>query len=456
MASFPALVSGWLCHLRSLFGSAEDTPAPVRCAGNGGAQVESVLTILEERGFIVQCTEGLRDLLEREKVTVYASFDPTVASLHIGNLIPLVALDHFRQAGHRILVVLGGATAMVGRRSGRSEERPLLPADQVDRNLDAIAAQVHRVLDPYGLDPPVILNNAEWQSTVTLVDWLSDVGKHLSVEEMLAWESVRSRWEKGRGTTLTELTYMAMRASDFLHLSRTFGCALQCGGDDQWGNINAGIELIRRREGTSAFGLTFPLITTDWDEKIGTMSREAVWLDPQRTFPWTLYQYFIRRDPRDAGRLLRLLTFLQIADIEALEARTDRDAPHPRQVLAYEVTRMVHGERTAVHMANAHDSVYVSETRGLSDKHVTGIYSDTECTEVAWATLEAGIAIPDLLVMTGQSPGRNEALGLLEARAVYVNNIPLGAEAVIRPEHLASESYIILRIGRRTHLVRFT
>ena len=421
-------------------------------------QMDSILKTLEERGFVAQCTEGLRDLLEREKVTVYVGFDPTAASLHIGHLVPLMALAHFRRAGHRVLVVLGGTTAMVGDPSGRSAERPLLESDQVDRHLEAIAGQVRGILDPEGTDPPTVLNNADWLSTVTLVEWLRDVGKHFPVAAMIGRESVRSRLESGEGITLTEFVYMTIQATDFLHLFRDFGCVLQCGGSDQWGNITSGIELVRRRcDGAAAFGLTFPLITTASGEKIGSTTRDAVWLDPERTAPYELYQHFVRQDDRDVGRFMRLYTFLPITEIEALEASV-RAAPEerrPQKALAFEVTRMVHGERTAQQVATAAGILYGTEIRDLSDELLETVFSDVPATEIRWEKLEGGIPILDLLVETGLVSGKNEGRRLLNQGGIYVNNVRVDPDAIIGPKHLASESFIVLRVGRRRyHLVR--
>src|SRR5262249_21667922 len=278
-----------------------------------------VFDTLEERGFVAQCSdEGLRDHLASNRITVYCGFDPSAPSLHLGNLVPIMGLAHFQRAGHRVLEVVGGATGMIGDPSGKSEERNLLTAEQIAQNVASMRRQMERFLDFSGPNPAVIVNNHDWIGPMSFIDWLRDVGKYFTVNYMTAKESVKRRLESEQGISYTEFSYMTLQAYDFLHLFDHFGCTLQVGGSDQWGNITAGMDLIRKLRQGTAYALTFPLVTTAAGEKFGKSAGNAMWLDPAPTSPWDFYQYLVRQEDRDVIRFLNLFTFLPKDQIDAL------------------------------------------------------------------------------------------------------------------------------------------
>jgi tyrosyl-tRNA synthetase len=423
--------------------------------------MSSVLDVLRDRGFVTQVSdERLSELLQRQSVTVYAGFDPTADSLHLGHVVPIMALAHFQRAGHQVLLVVGGATGMIGDPSGRSEERQLLSIDQVAANAQAIGQQMGRYFDLSAKYPPILLNNLDWIGRMTFIDWLRDVGKHFTLGYMLAKESVSRRLQSELGISYTEFSYMTLQAYDFLHLYDHYGCLLQVGGSDQWGNITAGIDLIRRQRQTQAYGLTFHLITTSSGEKFGKSAGNAIWLDSKRTSPWDFYQYLVRQDDKDVIRFLKLYTFLPLERIAQLEQAT-LTAPEKREaqkVLAYEVTKIVHGESVAREMAHAAEVVYQSEIRGISDDVLASVFASVPSTSIGKQELEAGLPLVDLLVRTGLAKSKNEARRALDAESIYVNNVKIAkdqSDMKLSLRHLASPSFIVLRSGKKNyHLLR--
>jgi tyrosyl-tRNA synthetase len=415
-----------------------------------------VFPMLQERGFIAQSSDdSLAGLLANNKVTLYAGFDPTADSLHLGHLVPIMGLAHFQRAGHRPLVVVGGATGMVGDPSGRSEERNLLTREQVAANVLAVRRQMERFLAFDGPNAATILDNFDWIGSFSFLDWLRDVGKHFTVAVMLAKESVQRRLDGG--LSYTEFSYMTLQAYDFLHLFTHHGCALQVGGSDQWGNITAGIDLIRRTRQGQAYGITFPLVTTSSGEKFGKTAGNALWLDPRRTSPWDFYQYLVRQDDRDVTRFLNLYTFLPSEEIMALQ-RAVREEPHKREAqkrLAFEVTALVHGAATAKEMAHAADVVYQSEIVGISDTTLAAVFASVPSTTIRRTELESGIMLLDMLLRTGIASSKGEGRRLLQSGAIYVNNVRQGSEVMLGSHNLASPSFIVLRSGKKNyHLVR--
>ena len=412
----------------------------------------SVFDTLKERGLVADCTaREVPELLSRERLVIYCGFDPTADSLHLGHLVPIMALSHLQRAGHKVLLVIGGATGMIGDPSGRSSERNLLTPEEVRRNAEAIKVQMARLLDFGGPNPAKLLNNYDWIGPMTFIEWLRDVGKHFSLASMLAKESVRLRLESETGISFTEFSYMTLQAYDFLHLYDAEGCTLQVGGNDQWGNITAGIDLIRKVRGGQAYGLTFPLVTTASGEKFGKSAGNAIWLDQRRTTPWDFYQYLVRQDDRDVIRLLKLYTFLPLDEIAELEQRMARD-PERREAqraLAFEVTRMIHTEATAQEVARAAEVIYYSEIKDLSDDLLMSVFSDVPRVEVTLAELEAGIDILDLLIRAGLASSRGEARRLIRGGGVYMNNVRLESEGRVTEVNLASPSFIVLRAGKR-------
>jgi tyrosyl-tRNA synthetase len=416
----------------------------------------SIYETLEKRGLIAQSTDpALGALLDKERFTIYVGFDPTSSSLHLGNLVPIMALAHFQRAGHAVLVLVGGATAMVGDPSGRSDERNLLSAGQVKQNAEGVRQQLSHFLDFEGPNAAVMVDNYDWTSRMSFIDWLRDVGKYFTVNYMVAKESVKSRMQSEQGISYTEFSYMTMQAYDFLHLYDQFGCKLQGGGSDQWGNITAGIDLIRRLRQTQAYGLTFPLITTASGAKFGKSAGNALWLDAGRTSPWEFYQYLVRQDDRDVARFLRIYTFLPDAQIEELEQQI---AAQPEQraaqkTLAYEVTAIVHGAEVAREIQRAAEIVYDDRIQGISDRTLRDVFASVPSVDVAASQVSAGIDILDLIVQSGMVKSKGEGRRLLDAGGVYVNNLRVAGGTRITPDHLASESLIVLRSGKKNYFL---
>jgi len=420
----------------------------------------SIIRTLQERELVSQVTDSaLGEKLSRP-VTLYAGFDPTADSLHIGHLLQIMVLSHFQRAGHRPIAVVGGATAMIGDPSGKSEERNLLDEATIQRNAAGIQAQMEKFLDfSGGAQKALLLNNADWIGPFRFVDFLRDVGKHFRVGEMMGKESVRKRLGSDVGMSFTEFSYQLLQSYDFLHLFRNHDCRLQTGGDDQWGNITAGIELIRRLEAKPAYGLTSPLVTKADGQKFGKTESGAVWLDPQRTSPYDFYQYWIRTDDRDVITLLKYFTYLPMEKIVELE-RQVASAPEKRQaqqVLAEEVTRLVHGEGELKRAQKASRMLFGEEIFGLNDNELSGIFADVPSSQMPRDRLADGIGLIDALHETGLCASRGEAKKLIKNGGAYVNNRKIDAlDFTLTPKELASESILILRSGKKNyHLIRF-
>ena len=416
----------------------------------------SIYETLETRGLIAQCTDpSLGELLAKEQFTLYVGFDPTSSSLHLGNLVPIMALAHFQRAGHKVLALVGGATAMVGDPSGRSDERNLLSTAQVKENAEGVRKQLSHFLDFDGPNKAVMVDNYDWTSRMSFIDWLRDVGKYFTVNYMVAKESVKSRMQSEQGISYTEFSYMTMQAYDFLHLHDHYGCKLQGGGSDQWGNITAGIDLIRRLRQQQAYGLTFPLITTASGAKFGKSAGNAIWLDSSRTSPWEFYQYLVRQDDRDVARFLRIYTFLPQEELADLD-RQIAEQPEQRaaqKALAYQVTAIVHGEETAREIQRAAEIVYEERIQGISDRTLRDVFASVPSSELPAPALVGGIDILDLMVQSGMVKSKGEGRRLLDAGGVYVNNLRVPGGTKITAEHLASETLIVLRSGKKNYFL---
>ena len=418
----------------------------------------SILQVLRDRGFVAQeSAANLGQYLDAQPVTVYAGFDPTADSLHLGHVVPIMALAHFQRAGHRVLLVVGGATGMIGDPSGRSDERNLQTAEQINHNAQCIKKQMERFFDFNSANAPAMLNNFDWIGSMGFIDWLRDVGKHFTIAYMLAKDSVKRRLESEQGISYTEFSYMTLQAYDFLHLFDKLGCTLQIGGNDQWGNITAGIELIHKLRQKQTFGLTLPLVTTSGGEKFGKSAGNALWLDPNRTSPWDFYQYLVRQEDQDVVRFLKLYTFLPLERIRELE-ESIKTAPEKREAqkaLAFETTRLAHGDAVAREVQRAAEVVYHSEIKDLSDSVLASAFASAPSTEIPRIELEAGLDLPVLLTRTKLAESKNKARQLLESGAVYVNNVRVAADTRLGPAHLASPSFVILRSGKKNyHLLR--
>ncbi|MBE3578121.1 MAG: tyrosine--tRNA ligase [Limnochordales bacterium] len=419
--------------------------------------MRNVLQLLRERGFVQQVTheEELEKMLQSETVTAYVGFDPTADSLHLGHLLPLIALKHLQEAGHRPIVLLGGGTAMIGDPTGKTEMRKLLSQEQIAANAEAIRRQVDSLL---GHDRVLVLNNADWLLPLNYVTFLREIGVHFSVNRMLTAECFRTRWE--RGLSFIEFNYMLLQAYDFLTLYRRYGCRLQMGGDDQWSNILAGADLIRRVEGVEAYGLTFPLLVTSSGKKMGKTEAGAVWLDANKTSPYEFYQYWRNVEDSDVGRFLALYTFLPMEEVRRLAALPGEEINEAKRVLAYEVTRLVHGKAAAEAARDASDAFFgggragdgaVSPGAGAEGRAVKRLLPGVPTVEVSREELARGIPVLDLLVRAGLVSSRSEGRRLIDQRGIEVNGERV--ESIEREIGMddVEAGLITLRKGKKTY-----
>lgn len=372
--------------------------------------MSTALDILRERGFVKQTThdEPLRKLLGSEQVTLYTGFDPTADSLHVGHTVAIMALAHMQRAGHRPIAILGGGTALIGDPSGKTEMRQMLSAQQIEANVAGIKSQIGRFLD-FSQGRALALNNADWLRGFNYIDFLRDIGVHFSVNRMLTAECYKGRMEKG--LSFIEFNYMLLQSYDYLHLYQNYGCRLQMGGDDQWSNILAGADLIRRIEQKEVYGITFPLLTTSSGKKMGKTEEGAVWLAPNRTSPYDFYQYWRNTHDADVERFLAIFTFLPMTEVRRLGALKDREINHAKRVLAFEVTRLVHGEAEANKAQAAAESLF---SGGGNRESVPTIFMDR-------ALLESGLNVVDLLVRSGIMSSKGEAKRLIQGGGLYIN-----------------------------------
>ena len=391
-----------------------------------------VLHDLRMRGFVQQVSEepALAAQLGRGPMTFYAGFDPTAPSLHVGSMIPLLAMAHLARAGHRPIAVLGGGTAMVGDPSGRTELRQMLTVETIRENRRAIEPQVRRFLGDAG-EKAVVVDNADWLASLNYLEFLRDIGRHFSVNRMLAAEAYRQRLEKG--LSFIEFNYQILQAYDYLVLHRKYGCALQVGGDDQWGNILAGTDLIRRLHQAETYALTFPLITTAAGAKMGKTAAGAVWLSAERTSPFDFYQYFVNVDDRDVGRFLKLLTFLPMAEIGRLATLEGAELRVAKQRLAFEVTTIVHGHGEAEKAQNAARAAFGGGGGELVPTHL-----------VASSELAAGVKTVDLLTAAGLANSKSAARRLVEQGGVRFGDRKVATvEDMVRPGEIAADGTLL-------------
>jgi tyrosyl-tRNA synthetase len=414
----------------------------------------------EWRGLVYDATEGLRDVLTRDTLTSYIGFDPTAASLHVGSLLPMVSLARLQRFGHPPIAVVGGGTGMIGDPSGKATERALLTVEQIEANVEAIRAQLSRVLDFENTSTPArLVNNAEWLTKLSALDFMRDVGKYFTVNYMLAKESVKRRSESDEGISYTEFSYLLLQSYDFLVLHDRFKCTLQLGGSDQWGNITAGVDLIRRLRSAKAHGLVMPLLTTASGAKFGKTEAGAVWLDANLTSPFRFYQFWLNADDGDVGRYLRYFTFLDRPTIEQLEEATRR-APESREAqraLAREVTRMIHGEEHVARAERASGVLFGDDLSALPADDVLSVFDDVPSSTVAADKLSGdGVAVVDLLASSGLTASKGEATRLIRGGGVYVNNRRVTDEkARLRSADAIDGRLFVLRKGaKQNHVVK--
>jgi len=412
---------------------------------------------LEWRGMLSESTDGTRDALRAAPMTGYIGFDPTAASLHVGSLLTVMGLARLQRFGHTPIAIVGGGTGMIGDPSGKSQERVLLSNADVEKNVAGIRRQLEKFLDfDAPRNPALIVNNADWLGAIDVLSFLRDVGKHFTVNYMLQKESVARRLESEEGISYTEFSYLVLQAYDYLQLFDRYACTLQMGGSDQWGNITAGIELIRKLRGQKVHGLVWPLMTTSSGVKFGKTEAGAVWLDPARTTPFHFYQFWLNTDDRDVVRYLKCFTFLSRQEVESLEhaMREKPEARDAQRALAREVTTLVHG---ADHVSRAERAASVLFTDNLTAADVDDVLmvlSDAPSTEILLPN--GGISLVELLATVKLASSRSEATRLIKSGGVYVNNVRARDEkAQLTASDAIAGQVIVLRKGRRDqHVVR--
>ena len=403
-----------------------------------------VLPFLRERGLVAQVTheEALRELLDREPVTVYCGFDPTADSLHVGHLRPIMLLMHLQRFGHRPVALVGGGTAMVGDPTGKTEARPILSRSVIEAHAQRFKAQLARFLD-FSEGRALMVDNTEWLLPLNYLAFLREVGSQFSVNQMLTAEAFRTRME--RGLSFLEFNYMLLQAYDYLTLYRRYGCRLQVGGDDQWSNILAGIDLIRRLERGQAYGLTCPLAVTASGRKMGKTEAGAVWLDPAKTSPYDFFQFWRSVDDADVPAFLAIYTLLPLDEVRRLAERTGAAINEAKKVLAYEVTRLVHGEAAARQAREAAEALFESD--GGQARAVEG----APTTELRRAEAEAGVALLDLLVETGLAPSKSEGRRLVLQGGVYLNEVRVGEPTYTVTLEDFRDGRLLLRKGKKVY-----
>ena len=421
----------------------------------------SVLAVLKERGFVdaVTHTKELEDYLENNRATCYIGFDPTASSLHVGGLVCIMALAHMQRSGHRPIALVGGGTGLIGDPSGKTELRKIITQEEIDENKAGIQKQLERFLD-FSDDNALMLDNAKWLTSLEYIPFLRDIGRYFSVNRMIKAESYKSRMESDDGLTFIEFNYMLLQSYDFMELAKTHDCFLQMGGSDQWGNIVAGIDLVRRTLGKQAYGITFPLITTASGIKMGKTHKGAVWLDPERFSPYEYYQFWVNCDDADVSRFLALFTFLPMGEIEKVNSFEGADLNKAKTILAYEATKIAHGEQEAVKSLNASvcvfGSIEIPETLLPGASIPRGVHSPANNESVPSSSYNkeevvGKVLVIDLLTQTKLCKSKSDARRLLQQGGAYING-----ERIVRLDQMITiedvvEDEILLRAGKKKY-----
>lgn len=422
----------------------------------------TVLDDLKWRGLLADCTDEieLTRRLQSGPITLYCGFDPTADSLHVGNLVPLLTLRRFQLHGHHPIALAGGATGSIGDPSGRTQERQLLTRELLSHNIARVKGQLARLLDfETAVNPARLLDNADWMAPITYLDFLREVGKYFSVNQMIAKESVRARMEdRDVGISYTEFSYMLLQAFDFCHLRQTLNCELQIGATDQWGNITAGTDLIRKKlSGATAWGLTHPLLTKADGTKYGKTAAGAVWLDAERTSPYRFYQFFIQSDDADVLKLLRMLTLLSREEVEAL---AEQHAANPggraaHRALAQAVTDLIHGEAATREAQHASGILFGGGVEGISENTFRDIIGEVPTARLDRPKLDGvGMPLVELLVQVGLCPSKGQARKDIESGGIYVHNLrEASASRLVTLGDLLFGRHLLLRKGKRNYVI---
>ncbi len=397
----------------------------------------NVYDVLKERGFLKQLTheEEMKEIFAKEKVTFYIGFDPTADSLHIGHFIAMMFMSHMQKAGHRPIALVGGGTAMIGDPSGRTDMRKMLTKEEIDHNISCIKGQLSRLID-FSDDKAILENNADWLLDLNYVDFIRDIGSHFSVNRMLTAECFKQRLEKG--LSFLEFNYMLMQGYDFYVLNKKYNCTMELGGDDQWSNILAGMELIRRKEGKSAYGMTCSLLTNSEGNKMGKTANGAVWLDPNKTSPFDFYQYWRNIDDADVEKCLCLLTFVPMDEVRRLSALEGAEINEAKKVLAYEVTKLIHGEEEADGAKKAAEALF---SGGVDMSNVPTV-------EIAEDMKSA--LILDIISQTGIVPSKKEGRRLIEQGGLTINDIKIeDVNETFNESYLENDGYALIKRGKK-------
>jgi tyrosyl-tRNA synthetase len=402
--------------------------------------MSSVFDTLKERGLLAQVTheEQVREILEKEKVTFYIGFDPTADSLHVGHFLQMMVMAHMQRAGHRPIAIIGGGTAMVGDPTGKTDMRRMMTREEIQHNANNFKKQLSKFID-FGEGKALMIDNAEWLLELNYVQFLREIGVHFSVNRMLTAECFKSRLE--RGLSFIEFNYMLMQSYDFLKLFQKYNCTFQLGGDDQWSNILGGIDLIRRVEGKEAYGMTFTLLTTSEGKKMGKTEKGALWLDAEKTSPYEFYQYWRNVHDDDVIKCLKLITFLPLEEIEKLAQLKDQEINKAKKILAYEVTKLVHGEEEAIKAQQAAESLF-----GKGGNAV-----DMPTTEITADELGEGMNVLDLLVKTNLIPSKGEGRRLITQGGLYINDSRVETVDLMIGTQDFKENQLMVRKGKKVY-----
>ena len=420
--------------------------------------MNDILSELQWRGLIHQTTDdGLQAWLNNAPRTMYIGFDPTADSLHVGSLLQLMQLRRFQKAGHRVIALVGGATGMIGDPSGKSDERNLLSAEQLDKNVAGLRAQMIGFLDFDGDNPAMLVNNFDWMKEFSYLEFLRDIGKNFPVNVMMAKDSVKSRLTGESGISYTEFSYMLLQAYDFVHLNQAHGCELQVGGSDQWGNITAGIDLGRRMHSVQLYGITGPLLTKSDGTKMGKSESGAIWLSPERTSPYEFYQYWINVDDKDTSKCLRFLTDLSEDEINALDesCQSDPGAKKSQKALAEEITRLVHGADGLATAQRATKALFKSDIKTMDADAIQELLADVASFELARTELQGeGYSLIDAFAHVKLSKSKGEARRDIKGNAANVNDERItDINARLTEKDIIADSVILLRRGKKNRAV---
>lgn len=403
-------------------------------------ETKNIYDVLAERGFIAQAThhDEIRELLGKKKVTFYTGYDPTADSLHVGHFLQAMAMRHLQLAGHRPIILIGGGTAMIGDPSGRSDMRSMMTKETIEHNSECFKKQLSRFID-FSDGKAIMVNNADWLLNLEYIPFIRDIGVNFSVNRMLTAECFKTRMQNEGGLSFLEFNYMIMQAYDFLKLNELYDCELQFGGDDQWSNIIAGTDLIRRKKGKSSYGMTFQLLARADGVKMGKTMSGAVWLDPDKTSPYEFYQYWRNIEDASVEKCLALLTFLPMEEVRELGSLKDAAINKAKEILAFEVTKIVHGEEEAVKAQTAARELFGAGSAS----------SNAPTTEVSKEELEKGIGLLDLLKLVGLSPSNSEGRRLVTSNAVSVNDEIISDPKTVIDSSFLKDGLIMLKKGKK-------